>query len=67
MAGPVEQTGVIIACPRCGIEVLQKSMIPLDVTDSVIRYVCMPCARTMIATGTTTDPATGLASAEAAV
>ena len=60
MAGPVEQTGVIIACPRCGIEVLQKSMIPLGVTDSVISYVCLPCARTMIATGTTAEPATGL-------
>ena len=51
MAGPVEQTGVIIACPRCGTEVLQKSMIPLGVTDSVISYVCVTCARTMIATG----------------
>ena len=51
MAGPVEQTGVIVACPRCGTEVLQKSMIPLGVVDSVISYVCMPCARTMTATG----------------
>ena len=64
MAGPVEQTGVIIACPRCGIEVLQKSMIPLGVTDSVISYVCMPCARTMIATGTTAEPAIGLTPVE---
>ena len=64
MAGPVEQTGVIIVCPRCGIEVLQKSMIPLGVTDSVISYVCMPCARTMIATGTTAEPATGLTPVE---
>lgn len=57
MAGPVEQTGVIIACPRCGIEVLQKSMIPLGVADSVISYVCVPCARTMITTGVATGPA----------
>ncbi len=51
MAGPVEQTGVIVSCPRCGTEVLQKSMIPLGVIDSVISYVCVPCARTMTATG----------------
>ena len=51
MAGPVEQTGVIVSCPRCGTEVLQKSMIPLGVVDSVISYVCVPCARTMTATG----------------
>ena len=52
MAGPVEQTGVIVAGPRCGTEVLQKSMIPLGVADSVISYACVPCARTMTATGT---------------
>ena len=61
MAGPVEQTGVIVACPRCGTEVLQKSMIPLGVVDSVISYVCVPCARTMTATGPPTVAAVAFA------
>ena len=50
MAGPVEQTGVVVACPRCGESVLQKTMIPLGVVDGVVNYVCVPCARTMITT-----------------
>ena len=54
----------VAAKPVPTIEVLQKSMIPLGVTDSVISYVCMPCARTMIATGTTAEPATGLTPVE---
>ena len=53
MAGPVEQVGVIIACPLCGTEVLQKSMIPLSATDGVISYACVPCAKKLVQTGNT--------------
>lgn len=59
MAAPVEQTGVIIACPQCGIEVLQKSMIPIGVVDSTIHYLCVPCARKQIATGPATNAQAG--------
>lgn len=55
MAAPVEQVGVIIACPRCGNEVLQKSMIPLGAVDRVISYACVPCARLLVRTGTTSE------------
>jgi predicted RNA-binding Zn-ribbon protein involved in translation (DUF1610 family) len=61
MAAPVEQTGVIIACPQCGTEVLQKSMIPIGVVDSTIHYLCVPCARMKIATGTETKAQAGTA------
>ena len=57
MAAPVEQVGVIIACPRCGTEVLQKSMIPLGAVDTVISYACVPCARLLVATGASADAA----------
>jgi DNA-directed RNA polymerase subunit RPC12/RpoP len=50
VAAPVEQVGVIIACPGCGAEVLQKTMIPLGVTDGVVSYSCVSCARTQITT-----------------
>ena len=50
MAAAVEQVGVIVACPSCGTEVLQKSMIPLSVRDGVIAYACVPCARKLVAT-----------------
>lgn len=50
MAAPVEQVGVIIACPSCGIDVLQKTMIPLGVVDGVITYACVACARRLVAT-----------------
>ena len=51
MAGPVEQVGVITPCPVCGTEVLQKTMIPLAVTDGVISYSCIPCAKKLVKTG----------------
>ncbi len=51
MAAPVEQIGVIVACPLCGTDVLQKTMIPLSVLDGVIAYACVPCARKLITTG----------------
>lgn len=58
MAAPVEQTGVIIACPECATSVLQKSMIPMGVVDSTIHYLCVPCARKQIATAPkTVEPA----------
>jgi DNA-directed RNA polymerase subunit RPC12/RpoP len=50
MAGPVEQVGVITACPVCGAEVLQKTMIPLSVKDAVISYSCVPCAKKLVVT-----------------
>ncbi len=52
MAGPVEQVGVITPCPVCAVEVLQKSMIPLGVTDGVISYACVPCAKKLVTTST---------------
>lgn len=52
MAAPVEQVGVLVACPACGTEVLQKTMIPLGVVDGVISYSCVPCARKLVTTGT---------------
>jgi predicted RNA-binding Zn-ribbon protein involved in translation (DUF1610 family) len=51
MAGPVEQTGVIVPCPSCGTDVMQKTMIPLGVTDGVVAYACVACARKLIKTG----------------
>ena len=51
MAAPVEQVGVIIACPVCGTDVLQKTMIPLRVLDGKISYSCVSCARTLVTTG----------------
>jgi hypothetical protein len=45
MAAPVEQVGVIVQCPSCGNDVMQKEMIPMSVLDSVITYACVPCAR----------------------
>ena len=51
MAAPVEQIGVIVACPLCGTEVLQKTMIPLSVLDGVISYACVTCARKLVTTG----------------
>ena len=51
MAAPVEQVGVIVACPACGVDVMQKTMIPIGVVDSVVSYVCVPCARKLIKTG----------------
>lgn len=56
MAAPVEQVGVIVSCPKCGSEVLQKTMIPLAVVESVIQYACVPCARTLVTTGSTDAP-----------
>lgn len=50
MAAPVEQVGVIIACPVCGTDVLQKTMIPLRVLDGAISYSCVSCARALVAT-----------------
>jgi hypothetical protein len=51
MAAPVEQVGVIVTCPSCGTDVMQKTMIPLTVLDGVITYACVPCARKLIKTG----------------
>jgi hypothetical protein len=57
MAGPVEQVGVVVACPVCGTDVLQKTMIPLGALDGVISYCCQPCARKRIATGAAVEQA----------
>jgi DNA-directed RNA polymerase subunit RPC12/RpoP len=50
MAAPVEQTGVIVACPSCGSEVLQKAMIPLGAIEGIPGYACVPCARKLVTT-----------------
>ena len=59
MAGPVEQVGVVVACPVCGTEVLQKSMIPLGVADGVVSYACVPCAKKLVRTGSAQDSGEG--------
>lgn len=41
----------MVACPQCGVEVMQKEMIPIGVLDGVVSYVCVACARTMLRTG----------------
>ena len=51
MAGTVEQAGVVAACPICGSDVLQKTMIPLGVMDRRISYACISCARQLVQTG----------------
>lgn len=51
MAAPVEQIGVIVACPLCGTDVLQKTMIPLGISEGVVSYTCIPCARKLVTTG----------------
>ena len=51
MAAPVEQVGVVVACPSCATEVLQKTMIPLGAVDGVVSYVCVSCARKLVTTG----------------
>ena len=51
MAAAVEQVGVIVACPSCGSDVLQKSMIPLHAVDGVVSYACVACARMLVTTG----------------
>jgi DNA-directed RNA polymerase subunit RPC12/RpoP len=55
MAAPVEQVGVIIACPSCGTDVLQKTMIPLGVLDGAISYACIVCARQLVATAVVSE------------
>ena len=57
MAGPVSQSGAMVGCPRCGVEVMQKSMIPVGVVDSVIAYLCVECARQELRTTTSSTPA----------
>ncbi len=56
MAGPVAQSGALVKCPSCGIEVMQKAMIPVGETPTegdvkgVPHYLCVACARQLIQT-----------------
>ena len=51
MAGdPGVEAGVRAVCPSCGNEVMQHSMIPL-LRDGVQSYVCVACARQLVAVG----------------
>jgi DNA-directed RNA polymerase subunit RPC12/RpoP len=50
MAGPVPQSGALVACPTCGTEVMQKAMIPVGEVDRVPHYVCIVCARKLVQT-----------------
>lgn len=51
MAAPVEQFGIMVPCPECGQEVMQKTMIPMGVVDGATTYACVPCARKHVMTG----------------
>ena len=55
MAGAVTQSGAMVACPKCGDEVMQKSMIPVGVVDQQVHYLCVPCSRLLLRTDLTTD------------
>jgi DNA-directed RNA polymerase subunit RPC12/RpoP len=56
MAGPVPQSGALVPCPSCGVEVMQKAMIPVGETPSdgdikgVPHYLCVACARKLVKT-----------------
>ena len=59
MAGTgAPEAGEVVTCPRCGREVLQKTMIPVlaDAAPGVVaapgseQLVCVECARTFVAT-----------------
>ncbi len=50
MAGPVTQSGALVACPGCGVEVMQKAMIPVGEVDRVPHYLCVACSRKLIKT-----------------
>ena len=51
MAGPVAQSGAMVACPNCGVEVMQKAMIPVGVVDAQVHYLCVSCSRQLLQTG----------------
>ena len=55
MAGAVTQSGAMVACPKCGDEVMQKSMIPVGVVDQQVHYLCVPCSRLLLRTDLKTD------------
>ena len=57
MAGSVAQSGAMVPCPNCGVEVMQKAMIPVGVLDAVIAYLCVDCARQELRTSATSTPA----------
>ncbi len=50
MAAPVAQSGAMVPCPSCGTEVMQKSMIPVGVTEGITSYLCVACARKLVMT-----------------
>ena len=55
MAGdPGVEAGERVACPSCGNEVMQHSMIPI-LRDGVQGYVCVACARLLVAVGPESD------------
>jgi RNase P subunit RPR2 len=43
----VADVGVVVSCPGCGQEVMQKSMIPV-LQAGERRYLCKECARALI-------------------
>ena len=51
MAAPVPQSGAIAPCPGCGADTLRKEMIPTGAVDGAVSYLCVTCARRLIATG----------------
>ena len=58
MAGAVTQSGAMVACPGCGNEVMQKSMIPVGVVDQQVHYLCVACSRLLLKTDVKTEAET---------
>ncbi len=58
MAGAVTQSGAMVACPKCGNEVMQKSMIPVGVVDGQVHYLCVACSRLLLRTDIKTEEQT---------
>ena len=45
----------MVPCPKCGIEVMQKAMIPVGVVDGNVHYLCNACSRLLLRTGAKSD------------
>ncbi len=48
--GTGEEAGEVVACPSCGREVKQHSMIPVLGEGGGLAYLCVTCARQKVVT-----------------